>query len=135
MNDKHFADSNIWIYLFDQDKVKKSTALQMLGQSPIISTQVIAENINVCLKKLKLSLDDAEKHAKNLIQQCQIVLIQPSTIDSAVQLAKRYQYSFYDSLILAAALENGCTILYSEDFQHGQVIEGILEIKNPFLTT
>ena len=135
MNDKHFVDSNIWIYLFDQDKVKKSTALQMLGKSPIIRTQVIAENINVCLKKLKLSLDDAEKHANNLIQQCQIVLIQPSTIDSAVQLAKRYQYSFYDSLILAAALEHGCTILYSEDFQHGQVIEEILEIKNPFLNT
>lgn len=133
MNDKHFVDSNVWIYLFDQDKVKKRTALQLLGQSPTISTQVIAENINVCLKKLNLSLEDAEKHAKNLIRQCQVALIQPSTINSAIHLAKRYQYSFYDSLILAAALENSCTILYSEDFQNGQVIEGTLKIRNPFL--
>lgn len=69
MNDKHFVDSNVWIYLFDQDKAKKNKALQLLSQSPIISTQVITENINVCLKKLKLSLDDTEKHAKNLIQR------------------------------------------------------------------
>ncbi len=55
-----------------------------------------------------------------------------ATISDAVRLADRYGYSFYDSLIVAAALESGCSILYSEDMQSGQLIDGTLTIRSPF---
>ncbi len=54
------------------------------------------------------------------------------TVLQACQIAERYRFSFYDSLIIAAALESNCTIVYSEDLQDGQHIEGRLIIKNPF---
>ena len=56
-----------------------------------------------------------------------------STVNQACQIADRYSYSFYDSLILAAALEAECPVLFSEDLQHGQLIEQALTIKNPFI--
>jgi predicted nucleic acid-binding protein len=56
----------------------------------------------------------------------------PSTIAQALALAQKYQYSYYDSLILAAALSSGCATLATEDMQHGQVIEDTLKIHNPF---
>lgn len=94
---------------------------------------MISENINVCVRKLKLPLDVVEKHASNLIQRCEIALIHPSTIESALLITSRYQYSFYDSQIVAAAMENECSILYSEDLQNGQVINGSMRIVNPFI--
>ena len=56
-----------------------------------------------------------------------------TTIQRACKIAERYSFSFYDSLIVAAALESGCLILFSEDLQHGQVIEKVLTVKNPFI--
>ncbi len=56
-----------------------------------------------------------------------------STIERAIEIADRYRFSFYDSLILASALEAGCSFLYSEDMQNGQTIAEVLTIKNPFL--
>lgn len=132
MNDKPFVDSNIWIYLFGENQSKKEISLKLLDQDLVISTQVITENINVCFRKLKLLSEVVESHTKNLIQNCQVVLIVPETIELALSVSKRYQYSFYDSLIIAAALENNCPILYSEDMQHGQEIEDRLKILNPF---
>ncbi len=133
MNAKIFVDSNVWIYLFGQDQGKKEVALHLLSQNPIISTQVIAENINVCLRKLNLPFTVVEQHASNLSENCVVVVIQPATILAALHIHHRYQYSFYDSLIVAAALENDCSMLYSEDLQHEQVIEGTLQIINPFV--
>lgn len=54
------------------------------------------------------------------------------TIKRACQIADRYRFSFYDSLIISAALESNCTVLYSEDLHDGQVIEGTLTVKSPF---
>ncbi|MFZ1344751.1 hypothetical protein [Thiothrix eikelboomii] len=54
------------------------------------------------------------------------------TIEQALVLGERYGYSYFDSLMLASALEQGCSILYSEDMQHGQILEGGLRIIDPF---
>lgn len=67
------------------------------------------------------------------MENCQVALLTPDTITLALDISKRYQYSYYDSHIIAAALENNCSLLYSEDMQHGQEIEGKLKIVNPFL--
>ncbi len=63
---------------------------------------------------------------------CSVVLVTPETIVQALALAQKYQYSYYDSLILAAALSAGCKTLATEDMQHGQVVEATLKIRNPF---
>ena len=57
----------------------------------------------------------------------------PETIKKAIEIANKYGFSFYDSLIINAAIESGCKMLYSEDMQHGQVIEKKLTIINPFV--
>jgi predicted nucleic acid-binding protein len=63
----------------------------------------------------------------------EITTVQVQTIEYALKIAETYRYSYYDSVIIAAALEASCTLLYSEDMQHGQLIENRLKIFNPFL--
>jgi len=133
MSDKKiFVDSNIWLYLLQDDARKKQIALQLLNNKHIVSTQVVAENINVCLRKFKMKHEEVEKHLHFLTDSCELTLITKSTLLRALHLQKRYQFSYYDCLILAAALENECEILYSEDMHHNQILEDSLSIVNPF---
>lgn len=62
-----------------------------------------------------------------------LTYLELQTINQALKLAKKYRYSYFDSLILASALEHDCSILYSEDMQHQQLIENKLTIYNPFV--
>lgn len=129
---KIFIDSNILVYLVDKDKTKMEKVISLTSTECIISTQVVSENFNVCLKKLNLSYDDSVKHANELLSNFNIKLILPTTIGIAFKVLKKYKFSFWDSLIIAAALENNCEVLYSEDMQHNQLIEEKLRIINPF---
>jgi predicted nucleic acid-binding protein len=61
-----------------------------------------------------------------------VALLRKSSVDKALSVANQYKYSYWDSLIIASALENKCKILYTEDMQDGQIIEGKLKIENPF---
>jgi predicted nucleic acid-binding protein len=134
MKDKIFADSNVWLYLLGNDLTKKQIALRLLQQGHTISTQVLAENSNVCRRKFLLDFPTTERHIHNLITSCDIVLIQPATILKALGISQKYHFGFYDSVVIATALEAGCNILYSEDLQDGQVVEGEMTIMNPFLS-
>jgi predicted nucleic acid-binding protein len=135
MQDKVFLDTNIVIYAYsttDSNKQKTAKRLIMTGNT-IISTQVLQEIINTFCRKLKVDYDTV----KDLLQECienvdHLSINSQLTVFRACDVAKRYGFSFYDSLIIAAALENNCTILYSEDLQHNQVIERRLRIVNPF---
>lgn len=133
MRDRIFIDSNIWLYLFDVDLSKKSKALSLLKENHFISTQVLSENANVCLRKFNMSIDDVQHHIENLSHHCSVLEITQKIIFQAFSIHKNYQYSYYDSLIISTALEHDCTMLYSEDMQNGQLINGQLTIKNPFL--
>ena len=134
MSDNFFLDSNICLYLLGNDSAKRNTALELLNNNPTISTQVLNENINVLFKKFKLfSISDIEIHLGFLQQNCAVEIITVNTIISALKIKKRYQLQWYDSLIVATALQKGCSILYSEDMQHRLVIEKQLSIINPFL--
>jgi predicted nucleic acid-binding protein len=133
MNDKKvFLDSNILVYLIDKDQVKKEKALALVHASNLISTQVVAENINAGIKKLKLTKEETFIHARGLLNNFNLVLLHPSTFELAMMICIKYQLRYYDSLIVAAALENDCETLYSEDMQDGLVIESKLTIVNPF---
>jgi predicted nucleic acid-binding protein len=134
MSDKYFLDSNICVYLLELGTQKQTIAQQLITQSiPIISTQVIAENINVLTRKLGYSKEDAFQHAENLMVICTLAVITEQILKKSFLVSLRYGYRYFDSLIIATALENQCSILYSEDMHHSQVIDNQLTIINPFL--
>ena len=135
-----FIDSNVFVYLFDETDDRKREVAEQIVDSALqnhdvsISFQVVQETLNVLTRKLPTPM--TAEGAKGFLQQILVPLwrISPSHAfyDRALDLQTRYRYGFYDSLIIAAALDAGCTLLYSEDLQDGQRIEG-LTIRNPFL--
>ena len=134
MSVNFFLDSNICLYLLGDDDSKKEISFNLLEQNPIISKQVISESVNVILKKYKhLTIIDATKFIEYLQQYCTIEIITQTTITTALKIKERYQLQWYDSLIIAAAIQAGCDTLYSEDMHHGLMVEKSLTIINPFL--
>lgn len=136
MQDKIFLDTNIIIYAFSEDEVEKqSVALGLLDRQDdnvLISKQVINELANILLKKFKLSSNQVEAAVLELDTIVNIVDFDLSTQIKALHIKNKYNLQFYDSLIIATALENRCTILYSEDMHHDLLIENRLKIVNPF---
>jgi len=136
MLDKAFLDTNILIYAYSEDEPKKqSIALQLLDSFEdhvIISKQVINELSNILLKKFKLGSDQVENVLLEIDNVLPIVDFDLTTQIKALKLKDRYQFQFYDALIVATALENNCTVVYSEDMQHKMLIDGSLKIINPF---
>jgi len=136
MRDRVFLDTNILIYSYSEDeKGKKDIALSLIEKhedSIIISKQVINEISNILFKKFKLSSEDVENTVLEIDNVLQIIDFNFTTQIKAIRLKGQYNLQFYDALIIATALEQNCNILYSEDMQNGQIIEGRLLIINPF---
>ena len=134
MKDSIFLDTNIVIYTYSSNEPeKKNKAIEIVKQTkPFISTQVIKELANVLFKKFKIPWNDIDATIDELDYYFSIHINDANSIKKACLIADKYKFSFYDSLIIAAALESGCSTLYSEDMQHGQIIEKTLTIKNPF---
>ncbi|NPA39029.1 MAG: PIN domain-containing protein [Thermodesulfobacteria bacterium] len=135
MRDKIFVDSNILIYAISKNSKKCDIARQILIENAdliIISSQVINEFINVCIKKKILSERLTFKYATDFMDVFDFCIIEKKDIKLAMYIKERYRFSYWDSLIVASALENGCSVLYTEDMQDGQVIEKRLKIINPF---
>lgn len=136
MPDKAFFDTNVVIYFYSSDEIhKQERALALLdsGSDNIISTQVINELTNVLFKKFKLTASEIENVALEIDTNLTITDFNFKTQIKAIRLKEKYGFQYYDSLIMATALEEGCSILYSEDLQHGQVIENTLTVLNPFV--
>ena len=130
---KAFIDTNIVIYSLGPNSAKAALAAPLFANRPIISTQVLSETANVALKKLALSLTETGKLLAMLEATCRVELVTPVTLLRTLDIAGRYGFSWFDSLIVATALDAGCDTLYTEDLQHGQVIEGRLTVINPFV--
>jgi predicted nucleic acid-binding protein len=139
MSGKVFLDTNIFVYAYDDDEqIKKSLARELIRTSTldstgIISYQVTQEFFNVALKKnsLKMRLEDAQQLLATIFRPLLAVHSSVALFGDAIHLQNRYQLSWYDSLIVAAAQQSGCSILYTEDLQHGQRFAD-LEVVNPF---
>ncbi len=139
MSDRYFLDTNIFVYLFDESQPeKKSRAMALVSDAlesgdGIISWQVIQEFLNVSTRKFSVPLKpgDAKEYLLKLMNPLCQVLPSSDLFQSALDINQQTNYSFYDSLIIASALQAGCKVLFSEDMQSGQVIED-LEIINPF---
>ena len=133
MRDKVFADTNVLLYLMSNDMHKKQISKEILASSPFISTQVLNEFSNVCIKKLKITSDSLLQVLGTIEKHVALVSFTSTTIRAAIQLRQRYQLQYYDSLIVATALENGCDLLLSEDMQHSMLIDSRLKVVNPFI--
>lgn len=135
MPGKVFIDTNILIYGYSKDDLEKRKFLAKKYKTIpriIISTQVINEFVNAVYKKKKTSYLALYSILKKIYKDVKIARISLKTIHRAMKLAHRYHYSYFDSLMIASALENKCTILYSEDMHNGHIIENKLTILNPF---
>ena len=134
MSDKVFLDTNILLYAFSlNEPEKKKTSMDIINSGECYTClQALNEFCNVCLKKWKFDRDTIERAVYRVFQGCMVVSITVSTLLQALIVHERYGYSYYDCVMLACALENGCTKIYTEDMAAGQSIEGRLLILNPF---
>lgn len=132
MHDNCFTDSNVLLYTLDISSPKQAVAFSLWREGVTVSTQVIMEFTNVCIKKLKMGKADAFENALNILDGANVTSVTKELVRQSFRLSTKYGFSHWDSLIVAAALHAGCTTLYSEDMQHGQRIEGKLNIINPF---
>lgn len=128
-----FADTNVIVYAVGKDSAHRAIARQIITDGVIVSAQVINETVSVLTRKQNASLVVAHEIAGSLLDLCDTVPVDAQTIRKAIELASRYQLSHWDSLIVSAAILAGCEILYSQDMQHGQVIDKRLKIVNPFI--
>ena len=139
MSVENFIDTNIFIYQLERLDIRKATIAEELirqgiaNKTACISFQIVQECLNTALRKAQIQLSESEMRSYLQSVLGPLLSVQPSIqlYNSALDIRLRYQFSFYDSLIIAVALEAGCTCLYSEDMQDGQQIRG-LTIQNPF---
>lgn len=136
---KTFFDTNVLVYLFDNDNQDKKQIAQDLFTEQAkknrltISTQVLQELYVVLTRKLRQPMKSATcERVINDLTEFNIVQIDTKLIVSAIQLNRKTGYSFWDSLIIESALHGNSTVLYSEDMQHHHQING-LTIVNPFI--
>ncbi|HEV2917238.1 MAG TPA: PIN domain-containing protein [Candidatus Babeliales bacterium] len=135
MKDKKiFIDTNILIYAYSSDEISKKHIVDTIiyNGNAIISTQVINEFINVMRKKRKITFDKLTNVVQEFSSLFSIASINIQTIEQALKIAQKYNFSYFDSLMLSSALECSCSIIYTEDMHHEQIIENKLIIKNPF---
>lgn len=139
MPDKFFLDTNIFVYSFDQHaKRKQQRALELIGeamraQSGVTSYQVVQEFLNVATRKFTTPMTpaDATTYLRTVLMPLCAIYPSLEVYELGLQIAQETGYSFYDALVLAAAISAECLVLYSEDLQDRQVVHG-LTIRNPF---
>jgi predicted nucleic acid-binding protein len=135
MKDKIFVDTNIVVYAHlkqASEMAKWEIAFELINNNKfVMSTQVLSEYYASLLKN-KVDDNIIQQNIRLLIKNHEVCLITIPVIQLTHHIKLKYHFSYWDSLILATALENQCTQLYSEDMQHNQIIEGQLQIINPF---
>jgi predicted nucleic acid-binding protein len=128
-----FFDTNVLLYLLSEDCQKADRAETIMAQGGVISVQVLNEFASVAFRKLKMAYAEIRDTLSIVRAVCQTQAITIGIHEQGLDVAERFGFSLYDSMIVSAALQAGCTILYSEDMRHGQDIDGQLLVTNPFL--
>ena len=139
MSGKFFLDTNIFAYAFDATAPAKARKASRLIRDAvdtgkgIVSYQVVQEFFNVAFRRFAqpMSVAEAEQYLVTVFRPLLAIHSSPALYVEALRIAGKHRLAWYDSIIVAAALEGRCETLYSEDFQRGREIEG-LRIENPF---
>ena len=140
MNARFFLDTNIFVYCFDKSSAKKARrAAQLVRQAVatrkgVVSYQVAQEFFNVALRRFTqpMTVAEAEQYLGTAFGPLLAVHSSQALFSEALRLTDKHRLSWYDSLIVAAALEAQCEVLYSEDLRHGQRF-GDVQVENPFV--
>ena len=137
MSGDTFIDSNVWLYAFvtnPGEEMKNQIARTLIEQSSpcVISSQVVVEVCNNLLRKAGMAEDELIPIIEDFYQRYQVRDTGLDCHRTASRLRSAHKFSYWDSLIVASALDAGCSTLYTEDMQHGQMIDARLRILNPF---
>jgi predicted nucleic acid-binding protein len=141
MSGRKFIDTNIFVYSVDGvDHRKAGIALEVIKEQAaegtgVISFQVVQEFFNAAFKRFPSVMrpDDAAGYLTTVLRPFLSVHSSIGLYGEALMIHSRYQLSWYDSLIMAAAAEAKCSIIYTEDLQHGAKINDV-RVENPFLS-
>ena len=138
---RFFLDTNILIYALDQSAPEKQRVAGQLIRDALgsgmglISTQVVQEFLHASQRKFKqpMTLAERQHHLRVILKPlCQHFPV-ISSYEQAVLVSEETGYTFYDALLVTAAIESGCNALLTEDLQHGRVIQSV-RVVNPFLS-
>jgi len=138
MIEKIFIDTNIFIYAYTKDcENKNKVSCDLLRdnvsrENIFVSVQILNEFYSI-MAKYKYSHNQIEYYLKEIIGQVNVISLDLETVENCLKIKEKYRFSWWDSLVLSSALESNCSILYSEDLQHGQTVENSLKIVNPFV--
>jgi predicted nucleic acid-binding protein len=133
MSVKVFFDTNVLIYAVAQNDPRGPRAEALLAKGGVVGVQVLNEFVSVARRKMRMPWKDVTEALDAIRVLCPSpVPITISTHETALRIAENQGFEIYDALIVSAALEAGCATLYSEDLQHGQIIDGKLTIRSPF---
>lgn len=140
MSGKSFLDTNIFVYSMNRSEERKSAVAcelietHVARRSGVISFQVVQEFFSVAFRRFPLAMqpDDAESYLTTVLRPFLSIHSSIGLYHGALSIRGRYQLAWYDSLIVAAAAEAGCSVIYTEDLQHGAKIAGV-RIVNPFI--
>ena len=129
---KPFIDTNVLVYAFSDDQSRRTQAAALVAYGGVVSVQILNEFVNVARRKLGKTWPTIVRALDDLAT----VLDPPVALTfemhrDAVAMSRRYGFRIYDSLVLSAAKRAGCLVVYTEDLQDGQVIEGV-SVRNPF---
>ena len=129
-----FFDTNVVVYSLSDDPRKQARSERLLRAGGVVSVQVLNETTRVARDPKKMGKTWSEVHVilAGVRAKCEVVPLTIQLHQRGLLYAERYQFGIFDSMILAAAVESGCTTLFSEDMKNGQVIDGVT-IKNPYV--
>jgi predicted nucleic acid-binding protein len=126
-----FFDTNVLVYLAT-DEIHAPCVREIMHENAVISTQVMNELLHVLRRKFAFTWEDVEDFLILTEATMDIQDLTLLTHKLGRRLSRRYGFATYDAMIVAAALEAGCDVLWSEDMQNGLSVEGRLVIRNPF---
>ncbi len=134
MRDRVFVDTNIWLYAFMEDNKLRTKISRRIVPNPrtVLSTQILNEICINLIRKIKYTEENLQILIVNINNHYKVAGISTETILKASFIREHYEFNYWESLIIASALENNCSILYSDSIEPNQVIEGKLKIVNPF---
>jgi predicted nucleic acid-binding protein len=139
MNGRFFLDTNVFVYAFDAKMPTKANKAARLIRNAVdtgngvISYQVVQEFFNVAFRRFTqpMTTAEAEQYLTTVLRPLLAIHSSPALFLGALQIGAKHRLNWYDSIIVAAALEARCETLYSEDFHDGHKIED-LSVRNPF---
>ncbi len=136
MSVRNFVDANVLVYSDDHDSpAKRRRALDLLAKqrrnrTGVVSTQVLQEYFVAATSKLGVDADVARRKVE-LFAKYHLVVLDLDDILAAIDLHRLHRLAFWDALVVRAAKQGGCSVLYTEDLQHGRSIDGVTLV-DPF---